>query len=66
MALPPPLSAVAAAHERFDETSGRFHVEVSLSHPLLGPLFGYRGHFAALAVGTAADDLRPRQEAAVD
>jgi hypothetical protein len=36
---------VADANEWFDESTGRFRIEVSVTNPVWGPLFGYRGSF---------------------
>jgi Domain of unknown function (DUF4166) len=39
------FSGVAEVWEWFDETSGRFRIEVNVKNPTWGPLFGYRGSF---------------------
>jgi len=40
-------SAVANVHEWFDESAGKFRIEVKAHNPLLGPVFGYIGWFDA-------------------
>jgi hypothetical protein len=39
------FSGVADVCEWFDDSLGRFRIEVSVSNPTWGPLFGYRGAF---------------------
>jgi hypothetical protein len=39
------FSGVAEVCEWFDESSGRFRIEVTVSNRVWGPLFGYRGSF---------------------
>ncbi len=43
--FPMALSGVADVHEWFDESIGRFRIEVDVRNRLWGPLFGYRGAF---------------------
>lgn len=40
------LSGVADVHEWFDESIGRYRIEVSVTNRRWGPLFGYQGQFA--------------------
>lgn len=39
------FSGVAEVCEWFDETSGRFHIDVHVRNDVWGPLFGYTGSF---------------------
>jgi hypothetical protein len=39
------LSGVADVCEWYDEPTGRFQIEVNVTNPTWGPLFGYRGAF---------------------
>ena len=45
-AFPMAFSGVADVYERFDEERQQFRIEVNVSNPTLGPLFGYRGWFS--------------------
>jgi hypothetical protein len=40
------FSGVAEVCEWYEESDQRFHIEVSVSNQVWGPLFGYRGSFA--------------------
>jgi len=48
IAFPFPMlfSGIADVREWYDESSGRFRIEVSVTNRAWGPLFGYRGHFS--------------------
>jgi hypothetical protein len=39
------FSGVATVCEWFDDTTGRYRIDVSVSNRFWGPLFGYRGSF---------------------
>ena len=39
------FSGVADVCEWFDDSSGRYQIEVAVTNPTWGPLFGYRGSF---------------------
>ena len=59
------FSGVADVLEWFDETSGRYRIEVSVSNRVWGPLFGYRGSFDVEwieAPDGPPPDRRPRRE----
>jgi hypothetical protein len=45
--FPMQFSGVADVREWFDEKENRFRIEVNVSNPIWGPLFGYRGWFNA-------------------
>lgn len=45
--FPMMFSGVADVCERFDEDTGKFHIEVDVRNRLWGRLFGYRGWFEA-------------------
>jgi hypothetical protein len=51
--VPAPLGAEARVRESYDEDAGRFRIRVEVVHPWFGPLFGYRGSFAAEFVDAA-------------
>ncbi|MCC7372954.1 MAG: DUF4166 domain-containing protein [Chloroflexi bacterium] len=60
------FSGYADVHEWFDDLTGRFRIEVNVSNPVWGPLFGYRGSFSVewLTVdpGAVPGRLVPRRE----
>jgi hypothetical protein len=39
------FSGVADVHEWYDDEAQRFRIDVRVSNPRWGPLFGYHGHF---------------------
>ena len=39
------FTGVADVHEWYDDETRQFRIEVRVSNPRWGPLFGYRGHF---------------------
>jgi len=43
--FPPGLSGVADVSEWYDDASERFHIDVRVTNPRWGPLFGYNGTF---------------------
>ena len=43
--FPPFFSGVAEVCEWFDDSKGRYQIEVAVSNRVWGPLFGYRGSF---------------------
>jgi hypothetical protein len=45
--LPRVVTGVAEVEEWFDEDAGRFRIQVRVTNPLIGPVFGYRGSFEA-------------------
>ena len=45
--LPSFLTGFADVREWYDDDLQRFHIEVNVSHPRWGPLFGYTGWFVA-------------------
>jgi len=53
-------------HEHFDDTTGRFHVDLTVSNPLVGPIFGYRGSFTCdfttLPAGSVPASAKPLRE----
>ena len=51
--FPMVLSGIANVCEWFEESDGKFHIEVDVRNALWGPLFGYRGWFEVETLGTA-------------
>jgi hypothetical protein len=45
--FPLALSGVADVEEWYDDEAERFRIEVRVTNPLVGPVFGYRGSFVA-------------------
>ena len=60
------FSGYADVCEWFNDASGKFQIEVKVTNPTWGPLFGYRGSFAVewkcVQPGTVPAHLRPRRE----
>lgn len=59
------FSGVAEVCEWFDDDSGKFQIEVTVSNRYWGPLFGYRGSFEVEwldASGGLPENLRPKRE----
>jgi hypothetical protein len=60
------FSGVADVCEWYDDALGRFCIDVRVSNPTWGPLFGYRGSFTAawltVRPGRAPCDARPQRE----
>lgn len=52
--LPRPVVGQAVVRESFDDSTGRFRIRVRVTNPVLGPLFGYEGSFAAHYLGLDA------------
>lgn len=64
--VPGVLTGRAIVRESFDEESGLFRIRVTVSNHRFGPLFGYRGTFAAAYVDMAGYGVparvKPRRE----
>jgi hypothetical protein len=64
--LPRFLTGFADVREWYDDELGRFRIEVNVSSPRWGPLFGYRGWFVAewpaCPDGSVPADARPVRE----
>jgi hypothetical protein len=60
------FSGVAEVREWWDQTSDRFRIEVKVSNPVFGPLFGYRGSFTVVERPCSPEeiplDVRPLRE----
>ncbi|MBP3959995.1 DUF4166 domain-containing protein [Gemmata sp. G18] len=60
------FSGVADVCEWFDETIGKFRIEVNVTNRVWGPLFGYRGSFdvtwAPVRPEDVPADVKPRRE----
>jgi hypothetical protein len=68
--VPTLIGGDAVVRESYDEEAGRFRIQVSVSNPYFGPLFGYQGSFTAEYIDAdplnERTDLRPvREEARV-
>lgn len=44
--VPSPFAPVVRLSERYDAVSGMQHVELGIDMPLIGRVYGYRGHFS--------------------
>ena len=59
-------SGFGDVHEWWDETAGRFRIDVSVTNPRFGRLFGYRGWFEVeerqVPPGEIPGHVRPRRE----
>jgi hypothetical protein len=59
------FSGVADVHEWFDERTQQFRIDVRVSNPRWGPLFGYRGRFEvewrAVRSGEPLDGIAPQR-----
>ncbi|WP_061293970.1 DUF4166 domain-containing protein [Herbidospora cretacea] len=66
--VPRLITGRAVVRESYDEGSGRFRIRVTVANPRFGPLFGYRGTFAAAYVDMAEHGVparvKPRREQA--
>lgn len=63
--FPRGLSGTADVCEWFDEETGDFRIEVNVTNPFLGPVFGYSGSFQAEFVevnGVLPAGIRPLRE----
>ncbi|HWS72193.1 MAG TPA: DUF4166 domain-containing protein [Thermoanaerobaculia bacterium] len=58
------FSGVANVRESFDETAGRFRIDVEIANWRWGPLFGYRGAFDVeyRQVSEVPEDVKPLRE----
>jgi hypothetical protein len=60
------LSGYADVHEWYDDGTARFRIDVRVTNPTWGPLFGYTGHFDAEWRPCGPDGVpahvRPRRE----
>lgn len=60
------FSGVAEVCEWFDDSVGKFRIEVNVTNRVFGPLFGYRGSFdvawKSVRPGDVPDDVKPRRE----
>jgi hypothetical protein len=52
--FPRALSGSAQVHEWWDVTDDCFRIEVRITNPILGPVFGYRGRFTTRYVDRTA------------
>jgi len=61
--FPLAFSGIADVCEWFDESSGRFRIEVNVKNRMWGPLFGYRGSFDVewFPVSALPPDLLPKR-----
>jgi hypothetical protein len=57
--FPMALSGYADVCEWFDDTTGRFQIEVKVTNRTWGPLFGYRGSFDAEFRTVKPDEIPP-------
>lgn len=64
--FPMAFAGYADVHEWFDEALGRFRIEVAVTNPRWGRLFGYRGSFEVERVSTKSElvpsRIKPRRE----
>lgn len=60
------FSGYADVHEWYDEPAGRFRIDVRVTNPAWGPLFGYSGSFTVewrpCEAGGVPPHVRPRRE----
>jgi hypothetical protein len=61
------LTGHARVREWFDDTSGRFRIEVNVTNPIIGHIFGYQGSFTVDDVpldrpGLVPAHIRPQRE----
>jgi hypothetical protein len=57
--FPMQFSGVADVREWYDESEGRFRIDVRVSNPTWGNLFGYRGWFHVEWKPTTPDEIPP-------
>lgn len=55
--FPLALAGAAEVREWWDETAERFRIEVRVTNPWFGPLFGYSGSFAVVEHPCATADI---------
>jgi hypothetical protein len=61
--VPAALTGVAEVHERYDDAAACFRIEVRVTNPRLGPIFGYAGSFTTTMVpAPACRSPRPVRE----
>lgn len=64
--FPMAFSGYAAVHEWYDDQAERFQIDVAITNPRWGRLFGYRGSFQVERIpcgpGEIPDDVKPRRE----
>jgi len=64
--IPRLFSGVAEVTERYDDEAGRFAVDVAITNPVWGRIFGYRGWFTLEKIACSAEeilaDVRPVRE----
>jgi hypothetical protein len=60
------FSGVAEVRESYDDEREQFHIDVRVTNPVFGPLFGYHGWFTVKEVPCAPEDIpldvRPLRE----
>ncbi|WPF81976.1 DUF4166 domain-containing protein [Sanguibacter sp. 4.1] len=63
--FPMAASGTAELHEHYDDQTERFRIDLTVSNPVMGPIFGYRGSFTcnfstipAASVPASAKPLR--------
>jgi len=57
--VPELIGASAEVRESYDDTAGRFRIQVRVVNKYFGPLFGYEGSFAATYTDVRACGVRP-------
>ncbi len=55
--FPPRATGVAEVHEWWDEAASRFRIDVSVTNPRFGGLFGYRGWFEVEELAMTRDEI---------
>jgi Domain of unknown function (DUF4166) len=64
--FPPLFSGIAEVCEWYDEPSRRYRIDVNVSNPTWGPLFGYRGWFdvawTSIEPGGVPPHVKPSRE----
>ena len=65
--FPRPLTGVADVCEWYDDEARAYKIEVNVTNPMFGPVFGYSGTFQAELIdsrGAIPDDVKPLREEA--
>lgn len=59
--IPGPLAAGVTVRDRYDDGDARFHVDATVTNPIVGRILGYRGTFTqeCETPGRRGDALRP-------
>jgi hypothetical protein len=57
--VPELIGATAEVRESYDDTAGRFRIQVRVVNKYFGPLFGYEGSFAVTYTDVRACGVRP-------